>query len=478
MVEMAASTDGSDVRVVCREFEDVALGDKRLARRVLDIVPSLAAAPGDSFPEQMGSVAEREALYRFLSNPKVTMQALLAGHFRATHERVSGRSAVRIVHDTSPFRFLGDREGLGLLQGNSRGFLGHVSLAISADETREPLGIVAVHPFIHTASEERRKMTPRERHLMSLQKPREEKESSRWERQAIEVSKAIAVDTFAIHIMDQEADSYDLLGEMHAAQLHFVVRANPKRRTKDNHCADDVLARNPASIFRTVHVSPKPVHRHNTPSHPARIEREAALEIRWGSVTLPRQRYSQSEAPELVMTAVHVREINPPEGESAVEWMLFTSEPVTSLEEAACIVDHYRARWIIEEYFKALKTGCKFESRQLTSFDGLTRALALFVPIAWHLLVLRHLGREAPTRPASVVFDREQLLLLAALLEKRRYKLPSALTVRDAMLGIAALGGHIKNNGDPGWLVLGRGFTRFAEAEIVWRMARENSDQS
>jgi hypothetical protein len=41
-------------------------------------------------------------------------------------------------------------------------------------------------------------------------------------------------------------------------------------------------------------------------------------------------------------------------------------------------------------------------------------------------------------------------------------------TVRDAMLGVAALGGHIKNNGDPGWQVLGRGFRRFLELEEGW----------
>lgn len=69
--------------------------------------------------------------------------------------------------------------------------------------------------------------------------------------------------------------------------------------------------------------------------------------------------------------------------------MLFTSEPVNTLAEATAVVDHYRARWVIEEYFKALKTGCAFERRQLTSFDGLTRALGVFVPIAWRLLVLR-----------------------------------------------------------------------------------------
>jgi hypothetical protein len=60
-------------------------------------------------------------------------------------------------------------------------------------------------------------------------------------------------------------------------------------------------------------------------------------------------------------------------------------------------------------------------------------------------------------------------------LRKRRFLMPA--TVRDAMLGIAALGGHIKNNGDPGWLVLGRGLTRSLEADECWRLAR-TSDQS
>jgi hypothetical protein len=156
--------------------------------------------------------------------------------------------------------------------------------------------------------------------------------------------------------------------------------------------------------------------------------------------------------------------------------MLFTSEPVTSLEEATTIVDHYRSRWMIEEYFKALKTGCSFEKRQLTSLDSLTRALGLLVPVAWHLLLLRHQSRAAPTTPATSVFDSEQLLLLRTLMAKYRYVLPPKPTVRDAMLGIAALGGHIRSNGDPGWQVLGRGFTRFVEAEEIWRLAR--CDQS
>ncbi len=158
--------------------------------------------------------------------------------------------------------------------------------------------------------------------------------------------------------------------------------------------------------------------------------------------------------------------------------MLFTTEPIATVAEIEAVVDHYRARWIIEEYFKALKTGCAFEKRQLCSYEGLLRALAFFVPIAWALFELRTLGREATARPATEVLSDDRLRLLSAMLEDRRQKLSENPTVRDAMLGIAALGGHIKNNGDPGWQVLGRGFRRFLEAEQGWLLARKRCDQS
>lgn len=465
-----------DVASLRREFDTLDLGDSRLDRRAREILEALSAAPADSFPDQMDTVAEREALYRFFCNPKVTMRALLRSHLEATLARIEGRQVVRVVHDSSEFRYKGDREGLGDLQGG-KGFIGHTSLAVSADEAREPLGVLALTPCLRKTDKERATMTQTQKQEASLAKPRAEKESSRWERQAIEVSKLLPANTHAIHIMDQEADSYDLIGELQSAGLSFVIRAEPQRRVAVRVGVDDVLRRKPASVFRLVAVNRRKPNR-GTPTHPARSERSAELEIRWDSIALQRQKHSQCELPEIELTAVHVFEPDPPAGEKAIEWMLFTSERVETLEEATAIVDHYRARWLIEEYFKALKTGCNIEGRQLTTFDGLTRALAMFVPIAWHLLRIRHLSREEPARPATDVFDREQLLLLRALLTKRRVRLADAPTVHDAMLGIAALGGHIKNNGDPGWQVLGRGYMRFADAELGWRIASERSDQS
>jgi hypothetical protein len=69
------------------------------------------------------------------------------------------------------------------------------------------------------------------------------------------------------------------------------------------------------------------------------------------------------------------------------------------------------------------------------------------------------------------MYDSNQLLLLAMLLEKRAHPFPKRPTVRDVMLGIAKRGGHITNNGDPGWQVLGRGMVRFVDAQEVWKLA-------
>ena len=93
----------------------------------------------------------------------------------------------------------------------------------------------------------------------------------------------------------------------------------------------------------------------------------------------------------LRLNVIHVFERKPPKGQPAVEWFLLTNLPIDSDEAIAFAVDCYRARWTIEEFFKALKTGCQFEKRQLESAHSLLNALAILAPVAWRLLLLRHL---------------------------------------------------------------------------------------
>jgi hypothetical protein len=122
----------------------------------------------------------------------------------------------------------------------------------------------------------------------------------------------------------------------------------------------------------------------------------------------------------------------------------------------------------IEEFFKALKTGCAFEKRQLESYDTLTVALGIFLPIAWQLLLLRHQAQTASDEPAERVLSPVQIQVLRARLPKL---VPAAPTAADALRAVAYLGGHfIKRS--PGWLVLGRGLQTLLELEVGWRLAR------
>ena len=465
-----------DRDTVLAEYAGVHFGDARIDDRLKRIVGQILGSPAASFPEMMGGDADQEALYRFLANPKVTMGALLSGHVAATRARLKDRARVRIIHDTSEFTFAGERAGLGTLQGEQKkGFLGHFALAVGADEHREPFGVLAVHPFVNAHG--LRGMTKSQKSRIYRAQSRAEKKSSRWEKQAIEVSAGLPEGVEAIHLMDQEADDYRVFCELTMKKLRFVIRADPRRLTAEKVRVDAFLATQAAQVFRTVPITARNKKKVTKP-HPNRAERQAALSVRAGTIVL-RPPSPSDDAPleQLSVQAVHVFEASPPEGEAPIEWMLFTSEPVATLQDIEEVVDHYRARWVIEEYFKALKTGCAFEKRQLCSLDGLLRALALFVPMAWTLLALRTLGRETAERPASAVFSVEQLRLLRALLESRRRRLVQSPTVRDAMLGVAALGGHIKNNGDPGWQVLGRGLRRLTEAAEAWELMR-NYDQS
>jgi hypothetical protein len=81
------------------------------------------------------------------------------------------------------------------------------------------------------------------------------------------------------------------------------------------------------------------------------------LEVRAVKVDIPRPRHSQAAAEKLTLSVVQVFEPKPPAGEAPVEWTLVSSEAIETLKDLAAMVDHYRARWVVEELFKALKSG-------------------------------------------------------------------------------------------------------------------------
>jgi hypothetical protein len=268
-------------------------------------------------------------------------------------------------------------------------------------------------------------------------------------------------DQGAIHVMDSEADIYELLTELRQQGRRFIIRAGQNRLVEQGNLAEAV-ERATVLLTRDVKLAARP-DKGRTPQkrNPLRDSRTAALTVSSLQVSLRRPHTCTAEYPALLpVNVVRVFEAAPPDGEQPVEWILFTSEPVDSTADVVAVVDGYRRRWLIEEYFKAIKTGCKYEARELESVRTLTNLLAIVAVIAWRLLLLRAVHRQDSKQPATGVVAPDLVQALAARLQDigERKPLPPQPTVADFMNGIARLGGHITSNGPPGWQILWRGY--------------------
>jgi len=453
--------------VAKEETRGVELKDTRLERRFGQLVEMMARAPDQSFPQASSdSDATLEATYRFLNNESVSHEALLAPHYANTLARMREDQEVLVVHDTTEFRFEGDRDGLGRLQEDMQGFMGHFALAVSAEGRRRAFGVIGFLPVIRPWE-----MTAVHWRARSRDP---NKESARWGKLVGEVVERAADGPSLIHVMDREADSFELLSALVQQRQRLIIRVRAEQRwTLDGGRVGEATQGLEVLAEREVALSARKARYTKGTSksapQPARHERVAKVQVRARTVVLKPP--DRSTAEPITMNLVHVREIDTPAGQDAVDWKLFTTDPIETAEQVLLVVDRYRSRWVIEEYFKALKTGCAYEKRQLGSGHALLNALAVFVPIAWTLLVLRQECRaEAPVPTA---LSDLQMRVLRCVLRK---PLPANPTARDVLLAIAALGGHIKQNGEPGWQVLGRGFERLLSYEVGWNAATR--DQS
>jgi len=236
----------------------------------------------------------------------------------------------------------------------------------------------------------------------------------------------------------------------------------------------DVLARVSATAERDVPLTKRKPQKDPVAEkiHPSRQARLAKLSIAATTVEFKRPLNLKSDdacSPTIAINVVRVWEPAPPEGEQAVEWVLLTNEPIATPEQQLAIVDHYRARWVIEEYIKAIKSGCDFEKRQIQDYEGLVNLLAVFAPIAYHMLLIRSEARRTPSAAAIEVVSQDHIDVLRAC---GRLKLSNNPTTREVYLAIAALGGHIKYNGDPGWSTLAYGFEELEKLTRGWLAAK------
>lgn len=422
------------------------LKDARRTRRAVKVAQHMAEHPAGSSPAQAERWSDLKAMYRLFDEQDVTFTALASPHWQ--HTRAQARGTVLLLGDTMETDFGIHRQvqGLGPTgDGDGRGFFLHSSLMVLA-QTGEIMGLAGQDLFYRQPAPEG------ENSYRALQRPRE---SEVWGRVVDQVGQP-ATGVRYVHVFDRGADNLDVFCHalqqrsdwvIRAAQLHRTVRNEQGASSSLQELLDQqpVLGRYELKVRANQH-------------QPART---AHLEVRVARATVkcPKRKTAYQRAvgfQELTQWVVEAREVNPPRGVEPLHWVLWTSLPSESFAQAWEIIEYYERRWLIEEFHKAVKTGCRLESRQYMQAQRLEAVAGMTCVLAVRLLQLKTVATTQPQLPAERVVPKTWLKVLSALRKRE------LTTARDFFRHLAGLGGFLmrKRDGDPGWITLWRGLDK------------------
>lgn len=467
-----------------QNFADCQLGDKRLDQRALLIGKALVVGFGQALSMIFKEEKSLKRAYDFFANSKAQFHKLTQPHRENTVSIAQNLQVVLAVGDTTYLDYKNikaKREGYGPIGNGGNGLILHTTLAVEP-ELGQTLGLVwqklwhrkpKPKPPANETPKHKKVRQAAERKA-TRSKPFEEKESYRWveafkavkkqfqavQKQLEETEGLINQKARIIHIFDREGDIaevFDCVRQMERTGV--IVRASHDRSL------------DPGTTHLWEHLSTQPIQFYQEVQlleTAKRSARTASLAVRFCPVQLRTPRRLENLDP-FGVYAVCAQEIDPPEGEEAVSWMLLTTECVTTADVAATILRWYTYRWHVEEYHKILKSGCKAESYRLaaTSMEAL---LGFLTVIAAQLLRVTYLHRTQPQAPAETVLSPVQLDVLKA----KSAKLPKVLTVTWAVEAVARLGGYLEHRRRKtplGIQVLWRGWLKLAFLCEGWLLA-------
>lgn len=349
-----------------------------------------------------GRRAQEVGFGRFLANRKVTVERLIAGWSDQTAVAVAGRRHVLAIQDTSEINFRTTpkrRRGLGKIgKGNGRGVLLHAMLALDAD-TGDCLGAVAGRIWT-------RRGLVKVAHQKRLTK---NKESQRWIDTAKRAKTVLAAADTVTVVADRESDIFAEWATLPEPNFHLITRSMHDRGLVNGETLYAAAERLAFTSTRFVALPAREGKRH------ARL---ANLSLRFGKVELARPGYTRDRnLPKSVpLTLVEVVELNPPAGEEAVHWRLLTTHNVFDKASAWQIIDWYRMRWNIEQFWRLLKLqGLRLEDSQLETAERLMKLTAIAVKAATVTFQLVQ-ARDSPnSEPATVAFAPHEIAVLHKL---------------------------------------------------------------
>ena len=458
------------------EFMGCEFGDDRLTKRVLKIADALGRKPNVSIPTAMdSSKAEIQGCYRFFDNEKVTPDKILEPHLRATYQRINQLDFVLLAQDTTEIDLTRPEqqvEGAGAMDSEARrGVFYHPMVAF--DESSVPLGIVGEKSWTRETIS---KASKTEKQSKRRKTPITEKESYRWIEglQWAKMAAAACPETTCVCVSDSESDIYDLFAAALASDqpnLHLLVRAGQNRNTSDQQDWAEQVRKTAKIADQSVEIRARTakIGEGKSARSRSREGRTAQLEIRKATIEICRPVHGDTSLPAtLTLGVVLCEEVNPPEGEDAISWMLVTTLPIETQEDVQRVISSYCIRWQIECFFKIIKSGCRIEHRRFEHVDRVLNCLAFYSVVAWRLMYLCHLGRQCPEIDCEVIFEPSEWRSVYAVLRKEA-PASGCPSLNDVIRAIANLGGFIDRKGnEPGTQTLWIGLQRCYDLSNAW----------
>jgi hypothetical protein len=429
-------------------FGGCQLGNRLRNKRLAIVATNMLEAPESSLCQQNQEWSDTKAAYELWKLDEVTFDSVADCHWKQTRQTPPGRYL--LISDTTDLDHYTHEatEGLGMLgDGKGRGMQLHSCLFVNSSE--QVIGTGGALLFY------RKRVPKNETRKQRLSRSRE---SELWGNLVDKVGPPPEGSQW-IHVFDRGGDNYEALCHIQRNRCDWVIRAAKLDRKVIN--AQGVKVPLSDAIEQAEESGSYELNLRSRQGVPART---AKIKVSVTRVTLPRPQVSSRYVKDSGITSIEtnvviVQEVDAPKGVKPIQWVLFTSLPVSTFEEVWQVIEAYETRWTIEEYHKVLKTGCSIERHSLRTRERLEALTGLITVVGVRLLQLKTISQKEPEAKAK---NRVPSMWLNALKGLKPKITITTLTVHEFFRELAKLGGFLarKHDGEPGWQTIWRGYKK------------------
>lgn len=408
---------------------------------------------------------------RFLRNPRVSMHTILSEITSKTSQLVKAKSLL-LIEDSTELSFGLDSQikNIGKVgTGKEDGFYSHPVVVLDTQE-QHCYGLAHCHIYNQNHKNKDAGYSLKERIRLNNHTRFDQKDSYRWLSSIIEAKKVCQSSASMTVVADREADIYEALEYfIEKLSIDFLIRMRVDRPVVgegENQKIVDTLAK----------VAYQKSYKIMLPATDKRSKDEAQLMVKWKELSIkkPKNNNDKTIASSIKINVIQVSE-NPDtvvNNEEPIHWILLTSHPVESFEDAYQIIQWYTWRWFIEQLFRLLKSqGLNMEHSTLTTYESLSKLSLLALDVAIKILQLVMAKDVANPTDITNVFSEDEvefIKILAPTLEGKTDKLKNPYKnddLRFAIWVIARLAGWsgYQKQSPPGPITLHRGMVIFKQ---------------